>query len=230
MTAANPDLPCIPTLPHQDELTTQEAIYQRLRHAIMIGSIEPGVSLTIRGLAEVLEVSSTPIREALRRLSTEKALELLGNRRIVTPSMTLERFDELIALRVVLECHAAISALPYMSEVQIDELERIDQTMDTQISANEHEAIVVNNQRFHAALYKANPNQVVMPAIESIWLQLGPYSRVALSELSVRYKIDHHKAAIEALRARDGKALKSAIENDIKDGSVLGRSHLIKKL
>ena len=97
----------IPELTTKEDLTTQETAYQRLRNAIMFGTIPPGASLTIRGIAELLEVSPTPVREALRRLSTEGALQLLNNRRVVTPEMNLKRFDELIKLRVLIECHAA---------------------------------------------------------------------------------------------------------------------------
>ena len=203
--------------PTQDS-TTQESIYKRLRYAIMTGSIAPGVSLTIRGLADMLEVSSTPVREAIRRLSAEGALQVLDNRRVVTPKMNLDRFDELINLRVVMECYAAESALPYISDVQINELEKLDQQMDMIITKNDHEGIAAHNFNFHSILYKMNPNQVAMPMIESLWLQLGPYSRTALSELTEYYLVDHHKEAIEALRARNSKDLRNAIESDIVDG------------
>ncbi len=218
----------IPKLPSQEVSTTQELAYQRLRNAIMIGTIPPGVSLTIRGLAEILEVSPTPVREALRRLNTEGALQLLDNRRVVTPEMTLEKFDELIKLRILMECHAAESALPYISEVQIDELEHIDQKMDEEIAKNNHESITAHNYKFHSMLYKLNPNQVVMPMIESIWLQLGPYSRTARAEIIENYLVDHHREALEALRSRNPADLRKAIESDIVDGlGTIGRNKLM---
>ena len=218
----------LPKFTRQESLTTQEHTYQHLRYSLMIGSIEPGVSLTIRGLAEAMEVSPTPVREALKRLSAERALQVLDNRRVVTPQMNLKRFDELIKLRIVMECHAAESVLPYVNEVQIDELERLDQQMDMKISTNDHESTVVHNIKFHSMLYRFNPNQVVMPIIESIWLQLGPYSRVASSELTENYLVDHHKEAIEALRKRDASDLKQAIKSDVMDGlGNLGRRKLL---
>ncbi len=208
----------LPEVPDQVSGTTQESIYQRLRYAIMIGSIAPGVALTIRGLAEALEVSPTPVREALRRLNAEGALQVLDNRRVVTPGMTLERFDELVKLRILMECHAAESVLPYISDVQIEALTDIDSQVDKEVSSNDHEGIARQNIKFHTTLYKINPNQVVMPLIESIWLQLGPYRRQALSELNDYYTVDHHKAAISALKARDAQNVREAIRLDIVDG------------
>lgn len=221
----------LPTFALDESLTTQEQTYQHLRYALMVGSIEPGESLTIRGLASVLDVSPTPVREALRRLSAEGALQVLDNRRVVCPKMNLNRFDELIKLRIVMECHAAESVLPYVNEVQIDELERLDNQMDMKISKNDHESIVVHNLKFHSMLYKLNPNQVVMPMIESIWLQLGPYSRAASSELDKHYLVDHHKGAIEALRKRSASDLKKAIEADVMDGlGNMGRKKLLENI
>ena len=68
----------IPDIIGNPKYTTQEYVYRRLRNAIMIGAIEPGTSLTMRGLAEMMDLSPTPIREAIRRLSSEHAIEVNG--------------------------------------------------------------------------------------------------------------------------------------------------------
>jgi DNA-binding GntR family transcriptional regulator len=218
----------IPDVQGLEEATSQEKAYRRLRHAIMIGRIGPGVALTIRGLAGVLGVSPTPVREALRRLAAESALAVLDNRRVMTPPMTSLRFEELIALRKTLECHAAERSIPYINELVIGEMERVDLRMDEAIEAGDHEAAVILNQRFHSLLCAANPEQVIMPMIDSVWLQLGPFTRVALQHMGQHYTVDRHKEAIEALRKRDPIAVSIAIEADIRDGlSHVGRLGLI---
>ena len=85
-------------LDRPEGMTTHEYAHRRLRQAIMVGSIRPGESLTIRGIAEAMESSPTPVREALRRLSAEGALRVLDNRRIMVPRMTADRFSELVSL------------------------------------------------------------------------------------------------------------------------------------
>lgn len=220
----------MPDVPGLANATSQEKAYQRLRHAIMIGRIGPGVALTIRGLAGLLDVSPTPVREALRRLAAENALAVLDNRRVMTPPMTSQRFEELIALRKTLECHAAERSIPYVNERLIDEMERVDIRLDEEIAAGNNEAAIILNQRFHAMLCTANPEQVVMPMIDSAWLQLGPFTRVALQNLGQYYTVDRHKEAIAALRKRDPIAVSIAIEADIRDGlSHVGRLGLIRQ-
>lgn len=199
-------------------LTTQEHIYAQLRDAIMLGRFRPGMSVTIRGLADLMNTSPTPIREALRRLSSENGLTLLPNRRIVVPHMTAERLEELVETRIQLECFAAERALPYVNDKLIEALVEIDKQVDKAIDGNNRDDQIRNNQEFHRTIYAANPENVVMPMIESVWLQLGPFLRIALREMSDFYKIDHHKAAISALTNRDSEKLRQAIEADVRDG------------
>ncbi|MCZ4273180.1 GntR family transcriptional regulator [Maritalea porphyrae] len=199
-------------------VTTQEHIYAQLRDAIMLGRFRPGMSVTIRGLAELLKTSPTPVREALRRLSSENGLELLPNRRIVVPRMTAERLEELIETRVELERFSAVRALPFINDRLIDELEVIDARIDKAVLAGDRDKQIRDNQLFHRTIYCANPDNIRMPMVESVWLQLGPFLRIALREMGDFYKIDRHKEAIAALRARDPKLLRAAIEADVRDG------------
>ena len=210
--------------------TVQERAYRRLRRSIMTGAVRPGVALTIRGLAETLEVSPTPIREALRRLSAERGLAVLDNRRVMVPEMTVQKFEELLTLRIALETHAAERALPYISDKMIGDLEALDDELDKAFESNRYEDTIITNQAFHARLFEANPHQETMPMIESVWLQLGPFLRLAALDLKDHYRVDRHKEAIAALRKRDPVALRTAIEADIQDGiGHIGREGLLKK-
>lgn len=208
----------IPEISIGADVTDQEAVYMRLRHAIMVGAIEPGTQLTMRGLADAMGLSPTPIREAVRRLSSENAIEILPNRRMAVPQMTLGRFEELVSLRSVLEGHAAERSVPYISNVVIDDMQRIDEEMDQALIDEDHDALTLLNQQFHRRLYLVNPDQVSVPAIESVWLQLGPFQRQVVKRVSEFYKVDRHKEIIAALRSRDVAALVSATENDIQEG------------
>lgn len=201
-----------------EDATTQESVYARLRRAIMIGTIEPGTNLTMRGLADAMGLSPTPIREAVRRLSSEGAIEILPNRRMAIPEMTWERFEELVALRITLEIHAAERALPYISDFTIEKLQKLDADMDIAIADARIDDLTILNQEFHRMLYSVNPNQVSVPAIESVWLQLGPFQRQVVQRVKEFYKVDRHKEILAALRSRNVATLVMAIESDIREG------------
>ena len=200
------------------DLKTNQWVYQLLRTNLLCGKIAPGIPLTIRGLAEALDVSPMPVREALHRLACEGAVEAKNNRRVIVPLMTAEKFSELCELRILLETHAAESALPYVRESDISNLERIDASIDDAVQRGDAEATSLLNQDFHRSLYSANPFQIVVPLVESLWLQLGPFSRIAISKLEKIYIVDRHAEAIEALKQQNSFALRRAIEADIRDG------------
>lgn len=206
-----------PELPQSRPGTSHEYAYRRLRHALMIGAIAPGISITIQELARELDISATPVREALRQLASENALETLKNRRIQVPEMTPARLQELISLRCTLEVYAIRRALPYINMVLIDTVEAIDSEINDAAEANDRISLVMLNQRFHSTIYRANPEQVVMPMIESLWLQLGPFMGVAASHQKSLQVDDHHAHLIEALRAGDENLVAAALEDDIRD-------------
>lgn len=197
---------------------TNQWVYQLLRTNLLCGKIQPGIPLTIRGVAEALDVSPMPVREALHRLACEGAVEVKNNRRVIVPLMTAEKFNELCDLRILLETHAAESALPYIREQDIVDLELIDAKIDEALQESNVENISLINQDFHRGLYSANPFQIVVPLIESLWLQLGPFSRIAVSKLEKIYLVDRHVEAIAALKQQNSFALRRAIEADIRDG------------
>ncbi|MGY0400108.1 MAG: GntR family transcriptional regulator [Ostreibacterium sp.] len=201
-----------------------EWVYQTLRKSIMCGEIRPGVALTIRGLAEKLEVSTTPVRESLHKLASEAAVEITDNRRVLVPLISPEKFKELYTLRILLETHAAETALPYFTDTKIKQLESIDKQVDSAYSDGDIIAGSLANQAFHRYLYQQSPIQVCLPMIESLWLQLGPFTRVGLSKLETYYAYDRHQEALEAIRQRDAFGLRRAIESDIRDGIFVFRN------
>ena len=221
--------PTLPEIPRDPAMTTQEYAYLRLRNAIMVGALPPGTGLTFRGLAERLSLSPTPIREALRRLSSENAIKVLGNRRLRVPEMTAGRFEELVHLRITLETHAARRAFPYVSDIDIARLTGLDDRMDKALAGHDLDALTRMNHEFHKVLYSLNPDQATMPLIESVWLQLGPFQRQVIEHIDDFASPDHHKDMLAAMHNRDLPALCTAIERDIHDGSIRAGRQMLPK-
>ncbi len=221
-----------PVTEKKDSETLQEWTYRQLRNAIMLGVFSPGISVTMRGLANSLDVSLMPVRESLRRLVAEHALELLPNRRVTVPSMTAARFDELCATRITLECLAAERAVLAVTGDDLEFMREADKAMNRALEGGDVEESVIQNQNFHRRLYTAAPSTVLYPLIENLWLQFGPFIREVLERIGRDFKhgnylIDRHLEAIQAIENRDAFALKVAIEADIRDGiGAIGRQGL----
>lgn len=208
----------IPEIERDPRLTAQEHVHDRLRNAIMLGRVPPGTTLTMRGLAEHLDLSPTPIREAMRQLGSEGAIEAMGNRRYRVPETTEGGFTELVLLRIAVETHAATRAQPYVSDFVVERMAEVDCEMEKARAEGRLDDLTRLNHRFHRILYTANPDQMVMPVLEGIWLRLGPFQRQALRDVEDHYLVDRHQEILAALRNRDRRALEVAVDLDIRDG------------
>lgn len=98
--------------------------YDQLRHSIAVGSLQPGERVTERGLASLLSVSATPVREALRRLETEGLVERTGPRTLVVAvrgsTSLAQRIEVRAALRGLVARFAARHAtLDQLSEMAV---------------------------------------------------------------------------------------------------------------
>jgi DNA-binding GntR family transcriptional regulator len=200
------------------ELTTHEQVYRRLRQQILYGGIRPGSALTLRGIAEELGVSPMPVREAVRRLTAERALLLRDNRRVMVPPMTRENFEQILFARRALEPELAARALPNLTSADIAEIEEIDAGIDVAMRVGDIEGYMRTNHHFHFTIYRKSEAWTLVALVESVWLQFGPFMRMAYGRIGTSTIEDHHEFAIAAMKAGDAAGLRSAIDADIGQG------------
>ncbi len=199
-------------------LTAHERIYQALRERLLFGGFLPGKAVTLRGLADHLEVSPMPVRDAVRRLTAEGALESHGNRRVSIPAMTNKKYREINLTRSLLEPELAVMALPNVQEADILHLIEIDDAIDICLENGDVEGYMRGNHAFHFALYEIAQSEVIIRLVESVWMQFGPFMRLVYGRHGTANLVDQHKQAIEALKARDSQALRTAISEDVRQG------------
>ena len=199
--------------------TVKQWVYRGLRQAIITGRVPPGQPITIQGIAERLEVSAMPVREALHRLVADGALENLDNRRVRVPDIDPDKFDEIITARIALETIAAERAMPFIDYLRLARLQQLDAEIDAAYVAGNIESGIERNFAFHRCLYEVRASAVLLPLIESVWLRLGPFMREATENLDESYRVDRHGEAMDAIRQQDATALKAAITADIQEGA-----------
>ena len=201
-----------------------EAVYARLRRAIIEGQLEPGRALSVRTLAAQFAVSAMPAREAIRRLVALGALEMTETRRIMIARLTPERVDELKEARTLLEPRLAMRAFDQTEgrkgarRALIKRLSGIDTKLDVAIERGDVAAYSKTNSEFHFALYEAASAPILLGVVESLWLQTGPFMRVVVSNSGTSTLVDRHKEAVEALADDDRARLGKSIELDITEG------------
>lgn len=204
--------------PQEDFRTTQERVYFQVRDAILRGQFLPGRSITIRGLAAELDCSPMPVREALRRLTSERALELSDSRRVRVPSMNLRRLREICAARVALECQAAEQALPFVGAQELQQLRELDDRVSLALKIEDTQAYVTENLAFHFTLYRLGRPHIILSLIESLWLQTAPLQHLVFQRFGVQELPDRHQNLLQAIGAKNVAQVRSAIRQDIEEG------------
>jgi DNA-binding GntR family transcriptional regulator len=198
-----------------------ERVYQALRLRILHGELAPGQAVTVRGLAEDLNVSMTPAREAVRRLIAERALAMTPTGRVLAPALDAAALDELTAARALLEPELAARALPHADAGLCDRLRRLDAGVDAALASGDPAAYVRANTAFHAEIYAAARAPAMLALVESVWLQVNPSMRVVTGRAGTLGLADQHAAARAAIAARDEAALRAAIRADIAQAQAL---------
>jgi DNA-binding GntR family transcriptional regulator len=197
--------------------TVQEQVYQALRDKLMRGGFQPGQKLKLNELAEAFGVSAMPVREALSRLTAERGLESLPNRTIRVPALHNDRLVDLMQARFAVEGLAVARAAETMTPETISALKTL---VAAQIETDEHhfsEASAEQNRAFHFTIYRQSGSTVLLPIIESLWLQFGPYLRDACDRFDGRdgRGANFHTELVDALARRDAPAARAALEADI---------------
>lgn len=222
-----PQTPGIQPAANAPRTVVRDLVEASVREALLTGRFIPGNHVTLRGLAAELGVSPMPVREAVRALAAAHALDMQPNGRIRVPTMTRQRFDELLHARLLLEPHIATLALDFLDKSDADELTRIDDAIDESLSTGDVEGYMRLNHEFHFRIYGASRSQVVLPLVENVWLQFAPFMRTVYGRVGTSVVEDMHKEAISAILRGDREALSQAIECDIKDGmGIIGHSVL----
>ena len=203
-----------------------QQVYVALCDSILAGQFVPGVSVTLRGIAEQLGVSPMPVREAIRRLVAEHALQVLSNRRVCVTTMTQTRLQELYHARLSLEPELALLAMPNIGKSEIKNLKTIDDELNLSLRSGNVDAYIHCNRRFHFGIYERADSPVLCPLVHSLWLQFAPFTRIVFGRMGTEIIQDFHADALLALRAGDKQAFRSAIEMDIREGMDLLKEHL----
>lgn len=221
-TLAEPGRPPLPAFDPLDRTTLQNQAYMRLREAVMGGVFRPGTVITIRAAADALGVSPMPVRAALQRLETEGALVARGSKRTLEiPSLSVEQYNELRDIRIVLEGLAAERAVSNITPSELNDVEQNCQAMQAAADGGELDAYVRSNWAFHLSIYRASRLETLISMIESLWLRVGPYVQFMMPDTpSMQASMPDHWRMVEALRQHNGQAAAGAIADDIGHSAV----------
>lgn len=182
----------------------REAVYEQLKMAILSGTFDVNERLLEHHIANKMNVSRTPVREALRRLESEGLLEALPKQGLVVKEYSDDDIREIYMIREALECLAAEFAAIKATDEDIVLLEKLVEEMERlSDEADSLEALEVH-RHFSEAYNRASHMPTLVQLIESLKIQVARFRHVSLSGSQRRGSAYlEHKELLEALKARD---------------------------
>lgn len=200
------------TLAHQVQKTLEDMLCG--------GVLKPDDRTSIRELAELLGVSTMPVRDAVSRLTAQGALAIRRNSAVVVPRLGAADFEDLTEARILIEAQAVRKAVRRMTPDVLAELTALNDAFVAAMTTPGDEDAVALNQQFHFRLYEAAASPTLSRIIAGNWLRAGPMINLDLG-LPVRRKrtansIKSHAALLEALERRDEADAAEALTRDIR--------------
>lgn len=194
--------------------TLNDRVYRELKNSIMTGLFKPGAELTLRSVAQALGTSFMPVRDAMRRLVTERGLEMRPSRTIAIPVLSDKEFLELRRVRILLEGEAVALAAEKISERQVTNVRAILKKLES-LDSERPSQFWALNLKLHFTIYEIGASPLLLSMIESLWLQLGPIlARVPVSR-ALKDSVDPHQLLGTALEKHDPAAARAALEADL---------------
>jgi DNA-binding GntR family transcriptional regulator len=189
-------------------------VKERIREAIQTGRYQPGDRIRESEVAEWLEVSRTPVREALRRLESEGLVGFESWRGVVVADLDRQQVSELYAMREVLEGAAARLAARHIGDAEIELLEALLARADAR--GEDPDALAAINRQFHETIYGAAHNRYLTQTLEQLRNSLALLRGTTFAVPGrAETAAAEHRMILEAIRNRDPDAAESAARTHI---------------
>ncbi|GAB3766981.1 GntR family transcriptional regulator [Ramlibacter monticola] len=195
-----------------------EQVAQRLRQMLVEGRIAPGAKLNERELSERLNVSRTPLREAIKMLAAEGLVELLPNRGAVAVSLTEEDIANTFEVMAGLESQAGELAAQRITESELAEIQAMHFEMMAAYTRRDLSSYYTLNARIHSAISAAAKNPVLAQVYQQVNARLQAL-RFRSNQDGEKWKnaMKEHEKMIEALAAHDGAAMREVLLSHLRN-------------
>lgn len=191
--------------------TKSDLAYTRVRALILDGDLAPGAVLPQAELARTIGMSTTPLREALRRLKQEGLVDLDAHRDARVRPLDAAEARDLLELRRSLDPLAASLAARRRTDEDLDELAAALAGLEA-LPAEPSQDQLDGHHRFHAAIHRASHNALLVEVLDGMWVKTDRYRRHALrggrTEEERTARAVEHRRLFEAVR--DGDADRAA--------------------
>jgi DNA-binding GntR family transcriptional regulator len=198
-----------------------DAVFDALKQRILGFELQPGESLTELGIAEEMQVSRTPIREALRRLEHEQLVQIIPRKGAIVTGISEEDIREVYLIRQALEGICTRRTTEMISQSNLDSLTLSMQAADRELKAGKREKASAEADELHRIILAVGGTPRIRRIVANMRELTGRMNQFAASlpgrlERSIR----EHERVLEAMSARDAEEAEKRIREHIASTEV----------
>lgn len=208
----------------------RDVVFDNIRNAILDGTLRPGERLMEIQLSKQLGVSRTPVREAIRKLELEGLVIMVPRKGAYVASISKKEVLDILELRIGLESMAARLAAERISEMEVEELEKISSKLEKSIKENNLEKMMKYDEDFHKLIFDITGNEKLKSILSTIWEPV--YNKFRLDYMSDYSSavniVEEHKKIVMALRKGDKDLAEELAKEHIEKSEQFMIDHLMQ--
>ncbi|KMK78034.1 GntR family transcriptional regulator [Alkalihalobacillus pseudalcaliphilus] len=184
--------------------TTRDYVYKHIRELIMSLELPPGTSISEKEIAEKLQVSRTPVREAFLRLSEDELLNVLPQRGTLVTLIDLEHVDEARFLREQAEVGMMKLACHTFSEKSMEQLDENIRAQKKARNEEDEQLLFQLDHAFHRILAEGVNKLRVWHVVQKMDTHSNRLRKLSM-DLKFNWEklVDQHEAMVEAIKKQD---------------------------
>lgn len=196
--------------------TLHQEVTTRIREMIRTGELSRGQKIDEKHLSELMGVSRTPVREALRGLHSEGLVDLIPHRGAYVTQPSIEEIQDLFEVMAVLEGTCARLAASRMAGEDLKKIETLHRSLEKHFTKRDHEAYLETNHYVHVTIQELSGNKVLNDVLNGLRQKVLLYRhRQLYYKDRFEKSMKEHRDILEALRQRDPSAAERAMKKHL---------------
>lgn len=195
-------------------MSRKDEAYNYIKNAVVSGQLKPGMPIRENDISEALQMSRTPIREALKDLEAEGVVTIYASHGTFVSTLTASDVEEIFELRSLLELWSLGRGINRFTEQELDTLEKMMKDADI---SGKWDDIHQADLYLHNMIVEKSGSRRLAAFMKNLNTQIERISVSSSSDLRRKKETyEEHMAIIEGIRSRDLKRSQALLKRHLK--------------
>lgn len=195
--------------------TLSQSVYKYIKESIISNTLKAGQKISEKKIAAILQVSSTPVREAIFMLGAEGLVTIKSHKEVVVKELSHKELTEIFQVLSILESFAVTMAVDFIGEDDLEEIERLHLEMERYCRKDAIPKYCEINMSVHSKLWEFVPNDFLRLTLHNVHKQFKRYTNAQSYALgkpgALKTSLREHQEILKALKAKNKRRIKTLL-------------------